>query len=47
MKKINLFIMLCLIGTMAIAQKKTIPAANGKATKTTIIIVIAIIIKSS
>ena len=36
MKKINLFIMLCLIGTMAIAQKKTIPAANGKATKTTI-----------
>ena len=36
MKKINLFITLCLIGTMAIAQKKTIPAANGKATKTTI-----------
>ena len=36
MKKINLFIMLCLIGTMAVAQKKTIPAANGKATKTTI-----------
>jgi peptidyl-prolyl cis-trans isomerase A (cyclophilin A) len=36
MKKINLFIMLCLIGTMAIAQKKTTPAAKGKATKTTI-----------
>lgn len=36
MKKINLFVTLCLIGTMAIAQKKTIPAANGKATKTTI-----------
>jgi peptidylprolyl isomerase len=36
MKKINLFIMLCLMGTMAIAQKKTTPAANGKAKKTTI-----------
>ncbi len=36
MRKINLFIMLCLIGTMAIAQKKTTPAAKGKATKTTI-----------
>ncbi len=36
MRKINLFIMFCLIGTMAIAQKKTTPAAKGKATKTTI-----------